>query len=421
MAALLVSVAVFGQKSKRTSANNYLEYRELDRAKEAIDPCITHESTMNEAKTWYFRGLIYQAIYETKEEKYKSLHPDPLLVAYESFVKCKELDEKNYHTEDANRILNVQSVHFFNHGVSSLQAKDFETAMPKFKMALSVAEEPYSTLMNDTLKMSSTYYLGWCNASLKNYDEAEKYYLKAAAMAKALKQNEHLASFAKLSNMYHDLENYDKQLEMINLGRKSLEDEMAFVIDEANIYLATGETDKAVEPLKKAVKDDPANYSAHFALGSIVEQLAKKIDDSGVDPEAAKLLEESRQAYRTSIEKANDAIANLKKESKSYDKDLAAINSSKFDATYSLGASYFNVGVKKNEAANLIDDLKKFEVARVAADKVFDDALPILEQAFILNPDDPQLLVSLKQLYYRKMAKDDSYKAKYDDIIARMK
>jgi tetratricopeptide (TPR) repeat protein len=133
------------------------------------------------------------------------------------------------------------------------------------------------------------------------------------------------------------------------------------------------------------------------------------------------LLEESRQAYRTSIEKANDAIANLKKESKSYDKDLAAINSSKFDATYSLGASYFNVGVKKNEAANLIDDLKKFEVARVAADKVFDDALPILEQAFILNPDDPQLLVSLKQLYYRKMAKDDSYKAKYDDIIARMK
>ncbi|MFT4981051.1 MAG: hypothetical protein ACI9UR_000898, partial [Bacteroidia bacterium] len=58
-AALLISVAVFGQKSKRTSANNYLEYGELDNAKEAIDPTISHEKTMNEAKTWYFRGLIY--------------------------------------------------------------------------------------------------------------------------------------------------------------------------------------------------------------------------------------------------------------------------------------------------------------------------------------------------------------------------
>ena len=85
--ALLVSVTVFGQKSKRTSANNYLQYGELDNAVEAIEPTITNEKTMNEAKTWFFRGQIYQAVYETKEEKYKTLSDNPLQIAFESFIR----------------------------------------------------------------------------------------------------------------------------------------------------------------------------------------------------------------------------------------------------------------------------------------------------------------------------------------------
>jgi hypothetical protein len=65
--------------------------------------------------------------------------------------------------------------------------------------------------------------------------------------------------------------------------------------------------------------------------------------------------------------------------------------------------------------------MKKFEVARDAADAVFEKALPILENAYEINPDDKGVLGSLKQLYYRKMAKDEAYKTKYDEIIARMK
>jgi hypothetical protein len=103
MMALVVSATVFGQKSKRTSANNYLGYGELDNAMEAIEPTITHEKTMNEAKTWFFRGKIYQAIYETQDEKYKSLHDNPLQVAVERFMKALVLDEQGYDTETTRK------------------------------------------------------------------------------------------------------------------------------------------------------------------------------------------------------------------------------------------------------------------------------------------------------------------------------
>ncbi len=419
---LMMSVAAFGQKSKRTSANNYLEYRELDNAKEAIDPTITHEKTMNDAKTWYFRGKIYQAIHETKDPKYQTLHETPLKVAYESFKRCKELDEKDYYTNEINsRFLNAQAIHFFNLGVTSLKKEDFQNGKEYFSNALEIGQEPYSTLLHDTLKMSSMYYLGVCNEALEDYEGAEKALLKAAEMAKALDQPEHMGAFGKLSNMYRKLKNTEKQLEIIKLGRKSLGDETAFIIDEANIFLGNGETDKALVPLKKAVEADPGNFSALFALGSITEQLAKKKDESATDAESLKMFEEARAAYRKSIEQSDLAIAKLDKSKPSYENELKAINTTKFDATYSLGASYFNVGVKKNEAANQIDDMKKFEAARDKADAVFDQALPMLEKAYELNPDDPQLLVSLKQLYYRKMAKDDSYTKKYEEVMARIK
>jgi len=87
------------------------------------------------------------------------------------------------------------------------------------------------------------------------------------------------------------------------------------------------------------------------------------------------------------------------------------LNPDNFDAVYNLGALYFNRAVKLNEVANTIDDMKKFEAARKVADAVFDQAQPILEQAFALNSGDKGVLISLKQLYYRKMSSSPSTKA----------
>ncbi len=391
--ALLVSVTVFGQKSKRTSANNYLQYGELDNAVEAIEPTITNEKTMNEAKTWFFRGQIYQAVYETKEEKYKTLSDNPLQIAFESFIKCKELDDKNFHTDMVLQYLNVEGQQFVNAGITKYNAKDYEGALQAFLNTIQASNIP-EIKRTDSLAI---YYAGASAEQTGNLELAEKYYREAIAINYKAE-----AAFVRMIRMYSDVPgNEDKALELLKEGRAKFPDNQTMVTDEVNVYLKNDQHAEAVKSLEVAIAGEPDNASLHFAYGFVNDRLAAK--EIEANPEG-------NDVYKAYIEAAQ----------KSYSKSVE-LDGSNFDAVYNLGALYFNQAVKMNEAANLIDDIKKFEVAREAADVVFEQALPILEKAYGINPDDKGVLISLKQLYYRKMAKDESYKTKYDEIMARMK
>ncbi|MGK0383796.1 MAG: tetratricopeptide (TPR) repeat protein [Bacteroidia bacterium] len=391
--ALLVSITVFGQKSKRTSANNYLQYGELDNAQEAIDPTITNEKTMNDAKTWFFRGQIYQAIYETKDEKYKSLSDNPLQVAFESFVKCKELDEKNFHTDMTLQYLNVQGQQFVNVGITKYNAKEYAGALQAFSNTIQASNIP-EIKRTDSLAI---YYTGASAEQTGDLVLAEKYYREAIAI-----DYKSEAAFIRMIRMYSDTPgNEDKAFELLKEGRAKFPNNQTMVTDEVNVYLKNDQHAEAVKSLEVAIAGEPGNASLHFAYGFVNDRLASKAIEA--NPEGNDVY----KAYLASAEK-------------SYAKSVE-LDGTNFDAVYNLGALYFNQAVKMNEAANLIDDMKKFEVARDAADAVFEKALPILENAYEINPDDKGVLGSLKQLYYRKMAKDEAYKTKYDEIIARMK
>ena len=390
--ALLVSIAVFGQKSKRTSANNYLEYGELDNAKEAIDPTITHEKTMGEAKTWYFRGLIYQALYETKEEKYKALHDNPLQIAYESFAKTLELDDKNYHTDMTLRYLDIQGKQFVNEGILAYNAKDYAKALKAFENTLEICKIE-QIKRTDTLAI---YYAGACAQEVGDLAKSEKYYRMAIAADYKAE-----AAYVRMERMYAAAEDNEKAFAILKEGREKYPENQTMITDEVNVYLGQDKHAEAVGALAAAIKGEPDNASLHFAFGFVNDRLAAK--ELEKDANGGAKFDEYMGIAESSYKKASE------------------LDPTNFDAVYNLGALYFNRAVKMNEAANMIDDMKKFEVARDAADAVFDVSLPILEQAYKINPEDKGVLVSLKQLYYRKMASDESYKTKYDEVVAKMK
>jgi tetratricopeptide (TPR) repeat protein len=397
-AAFLISVTVFGQKSKRTSAYNYLDYGELDNAVEAIEPTITHEKTMNEAKTWFFRGQIYQAIYETQDEKYKSLHDNPLQVAVESFLKCLELDDKGYYKggmQDANsafRYLNVEASQFINEGITRYNAKDYAGALEAFENTIKITELP-ELKRTDSLAI---YYAGASAENVKEFEKAEKYYRKSMEIGY---QGEN--ALVRLQNMYAAAGQEDKAFEILKEGRKLYPNNQALITSEVNVYLGKDQHAEAMEALKLAIKGEPDNASLHFALGFVNDQLAAKEIEK--DPKGG----EAYEGYITAAES-------------SYSKAVE-LDGSNFDAVYNLGALYFNKAVKMQETANSIDDMKKYEAAKAEADKVFDKSLPILEKAYQLNSEDKGVLISLKQLYYRKMGEDESFKTKYDEIMSKIK
>lgn len=393
-AALLVSVAVFGQKSKRTSANNYLQYGELDNALEAIEPTITHEKTMNEAKTWFFRGQIYQAIYEAKDEKYKALHANPLKVAVESFMKAKELDQKDYYKDQLVRYLDVQGRQFINEGIVRYNAKDYASALEAFETTIQITNMDLEQLKRvDSLAI---YYAGACAEQVGDLPKAEKYYRNAIAIDYKAEP-----AFVRMERMYAAAGEDEKAFEILKEGRKAFPNNQTMVTDEVNVYLKQDKHAEAVTALEAAIAGEPDNPSLHFAYGFVNDRLAAK--EIEAKPEGS----EQYEAYLATAEK-------------SYAKSVE-LDGENFDAVYNLGALYFNRAVKMQEAANAIDDMKKYEAAKAEADKVFDQALPILEKAYAINGEDKGVLVSLKQLYYRKIAVDDSYQKKYDEIMAKMK
>ena len=131
----------FAQNFERTSAYNYNRDGKLDKAKESIDKAVKHEKTMNDAKTWLYRGMIYYNIAQSPLDAYKNLDPNAALEAYKAFKKAKELDEKGKLTKDVE--LNMQNLVnvFYSEGGAKFQEENYAGAIKDFEYAFNIAQD----------------------------------------------------------------------------------------------------------------------------------------------------------------------------------------------------------------------------------------------------------------------------------------
>ena len=92
---------------------------------------------MNDAKTWYYHGLIYASLDTTSNEAYKALATDAYKTAVASFKKADELNgkDKELFITDASGLplLKSQQVQnwangYLNTGASQYQEEDLEGA-----------------------------------------------------------------------------------------------------------------------------------------------------------------------------------------------------------------------------------------------------------------------------------------------------
>ena len=84
---IVISFVAFAQKNNLQNTANALKFKELDKAKKAIDLASEHEETKNDKKMWYYRGKTYYAINDDRE-KFKDLDPEAAEKAYLSFINC---------------------------------------------------------------------------------------------------------------------------------------------------------------------------------------------------------------------------------------------------------------------------------------------------------------------------------------------
>lgn len=196
--------------------------------------------------------------------------------------------------------------------------------------------------------------------------------------------------FVEDENFVNDA--YKKALQVIRGGKTKFPNDLNIIIAETNVYLATGDIENALKTLDLAIAKDPTNPLLYFTVGSNYDQMSRK--EGITDEERAEYIANAEKSYLKAIEISPDY----------------------FDAYYNLGALFFNEGVRLFELADAITDLKLYAKEKEKFDAMWNKAIPYLEKAHQLEPNDIHTLVSLRVLYARL-----SMNEKLQDVLNKIK
>lgn len=387
-------VSGFAQKSKAYDAISlYRDYQSskdaasLTKAKENIDLAAAHPETQESAKVQVTKGQIYLSLYElSKDSKDKELSKTvsdinqrgfqlfeqtptaDLDVAYEAFTKAKSLDAKGDFANELKAIKNI-GVYYDNTGRSLLNSKKYPTALASFEKAYKIAEGTDSTL------------LYFCAVSSEYSGENEKAKMYYQKMIEAKYDRD--ATYSSLFTVCLNLKDTACALDAMSKGRAKYPNNMNMVIQEANYYLRTNNSPKALNNLNIVLTAKPNDANMYLVRGNIYDNMANPKDAYGKDlPRPAE--------YDNYIAKAET----------DYQKAIE-LKPSNFDALYNLGVLYNNRGVLYTKLADDILDNAQNSAMNAKATEQFQKAMPVLEKALSLSPNDAATMMALKQIYAR--------------------
>lgn len=364
---MFIAVAVSAQKKQKPNINKALKSLQegnLAEAKDMIDLATTYEKTMDDGKTWYYRGLIYAAIDTTSREEFKSLSDDPFKTAMESFEKADQMGKagSEYFTSDPNTVIPVTKSqqmaqlanHYLNRGASLYQSDDLEDALENF-------EKTQVVLPDDTI---AYFYAGFVANALEDHDKAlqnfEKYLEKGGTSSDA---------YSLMINTYSGAkDDKEKALEVVREAKAKFPENPEFPKVEIGLLIDLEKTDEAKSGLEEAVIREPDNQMYHFYLGYV-----------------------------------NSKLENWEEAKKNFTEALR-VDPSYFDAQYYLAQLYLIDASKimdqlKNLGISAADKKKQAELDKqlVASYKI---ALPHWEKAEKLKPNDLDVLDRLRTIYY---------------------
>jgi tetratricopeptide (TPR) repeat protein len=362
---MLATVSVYAQKTPKPNLNKALNsWKEgkLDEAKANIDLATTYEKTMNDAKTWYYQGLIYASIDTTSNEAHKALATDAYKTAIAAFKKADELNgkDKELFITDASGLplLKSQQVQnwangYLNKGAAQYQEEDLEGALKNF-------EKVQEIVPGDT---TAYFYSGFVANGLENYDKA-------------------LASFQKYNELGGKSSDAYSIMININSGPKENKEEALKIVREAKTKFPANQDFPKVE------------------IGLLID--LKRIDEAKKGLEAAIAKEPGNKILHFYLGYANASLNDMVTAKKNYE-DALKIDPQYFEAQlYLAKLMYTDAANIKKEMSNLgisaADKKKKLDLDKTLVEKL-KAALPYWEKAEKVKPDDQEVLDVLYAIY----------------------
>jgi len=402
--ALVLSVSFLqAQKAKVVSAYNYNKAFERDRdcddlkkGIESIESATKDEKTKDWAKTWFYGGNIYfnamvdtlgckenidnvvDNVYkyyltclkyniENAEAKSLDIEKEEDLVKLKDLVFDKEtdFDDQSYTSSILNQRFLYLPKYFSDIIVKAFDSQDYATAKEYAKKSIVV------NMFMKRVDSIGMYNAALASERLEQYDEAIEYCNDLIAVG-----------FGGAELFLYKASIYDRQGDTVNKvktireGREAYPNNSKLITAELEYLIQTGQTDKALENFAIAIEAEPTNASLYFFRGKIYDDIGK--------------IEVAAKDYTKALE----------------------LDPEFYEAAFNLGAMYFNKGAEWNSKASAIpySQKTKYKEATETANGFFRKAIPALEQAHAINPEDKETMATLVKIY-AMLGLNDKYEA----------
>lgn len=360
----------------------------LGEAREMMDIAIKDAVVQADPESWITSGKI--AIEESQRDltatltnpNSKPARPKAALLGFQDFREGLARSEKRYHRSDALKGIADIIGHLNNLAIVAYQAEDYAMAHQGFAAVIEaheilVAEQEKSPLDEKAYQDALFSAAATCaNEQAKCLGYLEK--LRAGNYPNAY-------IYDLLYNAYYEQDKV-KAVALLEEGRKKYPEEVSLLFTEINHYLREGRMDELVGRLKTAIEREPENKSLYLTLGNVYDNLFQKAMEAKEDAKAEEHFANALGYYQQALEKDPDYL----------------------DATYSIGALYYNRAAVYQQGLNALADdyskegLKKFDALKEKMNVEFDKALPYFQKAEKLDPNDANTLIALKEIYARK-------------------
>lgn len=348
-------VAVQAQNKAVNKASRALDKEDYAEAKTQIDQAVEHEKTRDKAKTWFTKGQVYGAIAMSEDESVQGLAEEPLKEAAEAYQKAMELEGKDTAPMYVFSQQELEGLwgQMINEGATFYEAGDYEDAVKYFDRALMVKPE-------DT---TAALYAGVAAQQMGDRDLSSEYFYRLVEYDNA---DEDI--YNTLISYERDFkENYEKAESLIKKAQEEFPENSEFKKQEVSLLLKQNKTAEAKQELENAIESEPDNPDLYFNLGFLNEELGDK--DAAIE------------AYKKALE------ADPTHESAAF--NLAVIH-------YNRAADLIK---EANQLGISAEDRKKEQELLTEADERFTEALPYLDKARELHPDN-RTMVEISMVAY---------------------
>lgn len=395
MAAMLIGLAGFAQKSEIKAAEKAMKGGDAATAKASLESAagaIAGADERVQAEYYFLRGQVYSDLAKKGDMSAFGESVD----SYKKVVSLEEASGKVKYSEDAQIQMSSLANDLVNAAVEDNKEKKYLEAAEKLNMA-------YELSPQDTIYL---YYAASSAVNSGDYEKSLEYYKELKDVGYDGSQMEYRATNVEtgevetmqkvqrdlmvksgtysnpvdekteskraeivrnIALIYTQLGNNEEALEAYKVARADNPDDVNLVLNEANLYYQLGDKDKFKELMAEAARMAPDNPDLHYNIGVINMEQGD--------------LEAARAAYRKAIE----------------------VNPGYVNAQLNLSTTYVNEGNALIDDMNALGtsraDLAKYDELKAQKDELFKEGVVVLEDALKTNPDNEAILSQLKNIY----------------------